>query len=250
MSLHIRSPRRNIGHRRREFWLAAIALLLWPARCRERQRADQDGCPQRWQSRTAKADAAAAADANDPKLGQDWVRMQYDADGEVLGMQTAIVRYAAAAPLAKPAVSAVQVDLIGAVHIADVAYYNQLNERFKQYDALLYELVAPEGTVVERGRGTSNAHPLGAMQNWLKDVLGTRSPTGVGRLHEAELRACRYVARRVHEGDEGSQRNVSADVLPAGRPGDGPPERDGGQGPVVRLRFVLGVVCRWIARGG
>ncbi len=83
-------------------------------------------------------------------------------------MQTAIVRYAPAAGSGKdPA----EVDLIGAVHIADVAYYNQLNERFKQYDALLYELVAPEGTVVEKGRGTSNTHPIGAMQNVFKDML-------------------------------------------------------------------------------
>jgi hypothetical protein len=65
----------------------------------------------------------------------------------------------------------VQVDLIGAVHIADPSYYKQLNGRFKEYDSLLYELVAPEGTVVERGRGTSNGHPIGAMQNVFKDLL-------------------------------------------------------------------------------
>ncbi|MEI6536114.1 MAG: hypothetical protein WCN98_12275, partial [Verrucomicrobiaceae bacterium] len=35
----------------------------------------------------------------------------------------------------------VTVDLIGAIHIADKAYYEKLNERFTQYDALLYEMV-------------------------------------------------------------------------------------------------------------
>ena len=63
------------------------------------------------------------------------------------------------------------VALIGAVHIGDVAYYRQLNEYFKQYDALLYELVAPAGTVVPRGRGTSNAHPVGLLQNGIKRLL-------------------------------------------------------------------------------
>ena len=63
------------------------------------------------------------------------------------------------------------VDLVGAVHIGDLAYYDELNRRFKNYDALLYELVAAEGTVVERGRGTSNTHPLGAMQNGMKSML-------------------------------------------------------------------------------
>jgi hypothetical protein len=57
------------------------------------------------------------------------------------------------------------------VHIGDRRYYDQLNRRFRTYNALLYELVAPEGTVVEKGRGTSNTHPLGAMQNGLKTML-------------------------------------------------------------------------------
>ena len=113
------------------------------------------------------AGEATADVAQDAKIGQDWVRMQHDGNGDVLGMQTAIVRYTGKGPNGKP----VTVDLIGAVHIADPAYYKQLNKKFKEYDALLYELVAPEGTVVERGRGTSSGHPIGAMQNVFKDVL-------------------------------------------------------------------------------
>ena len=117
----------------------------------------------------AKTDTTPAAEAKD--IGQDWVRMQYDAKGEPLAMQTAIVRYAGTRATSRAGTSHVTVDLIGAVHIGDVAYYRRLNERFKQYDALLYELVAPEGTVVPLGRGTSNTHPIGAMQNLARDVL-------------------------------------------------------------------------------
>jgi hypothetical protein len=104
-------------------------------------------------------------------LGQDWVRLEYDDDGKLMGMQTAIVRYAPKKGAATAPDHSVTVDLIGAVHIGDVAYYHKLNDQFKQYDALLYELVAPEGTVVPRGRGTSNAHPLGALQNGIKSLL-------------------------------------------------------------------------------
>jgi hypothetical protein len=37
-----------------------------------------------------------------------------------------------------------EVHLIGAVHIGDKEYYTELNEIFKRYDAVLYELVAEE----------------------------------------------------------------------------------------------------------
>lgn len=120
-------------------------------------------------SPAATADTATAAETKD--IGQDWVRLQYDTKGEPLGMQTAIVRYLPAKANGRPGASPASVDLIGAVHIGDVAYYRRLNDQFKQYDALLYELVAPAGTVVPLGRGTSNAHPIGAIQNLAKDLL-------------------------------------------------------------------------------
>lgn len=37
-----------------------------------------------------------------------------------------------------------KVSLIGAVHIADAAYYQTLNERFTKYDRLLYEMIGGE----------------------------------------------------------------------------------------------------------
>lgn len=102
--------------------------------------------------------------AAEPKPGEVWVRMATDPQGRPIGLQTAIVRY-------QNADASVAVDLIGAIHVGDLAYYRLLNQRFGQYDALLYELVAPEGTVVERGRGTSNASAVGALQNGMKGIL-------------------------------------------------------------------------------
>jgi hypothetical protein len=127
------------------------------------------------QRRTATRGVKAVNDDMTPTagvkdVGEEWVRVNYDSKGEPLGMQTAIVRYTAK-PDGKNGARPATVDLIGAVHIGDVAYYRQLNDRFKQYDALLYELVAPEGTVVPRGRGTSSTHAVGAIQNMAKDVL-------------------------------------------------------------------------------
>ena len=42
------------------------------------------------------------------------------------------------------------VDLVSAIHIGEPEYYAELNDRFRDYDTLLYELVAPQGTIVTR----------------------------------------------------------------------------------------------------
>jgi hypothetical protein len=124
------------------------------------------------------ADAASSAtqekEGNSRKTGQpgqSWVRLHRDKNGQPLAMQTAVVRYVPADAADDRAAEGVRVDLIGAIHVGDQAYYEGLNKRFEQYEALLYELVAPEGTVVEKGRGTSSAHPVGAIQNGLKSFL-------------------------------------------------------------------------------
>jgi hypothetical protein len=145
--------------------LLAVAAILAAAFC-------QPGVAQTAAVEPAAAAAATATiDAPDaPKLGTDWVRLKYDKKHEPLGMQTAIVHYVPTNPGAgDPPIS---VDLVGAIHVADPAYYADLNQRFEKYDAVLYELVAPEGTQVPLGRGTSNTNPLGAMQNGMKEVLG------------------------------------------------------------------------------
>lgn len=66
----------------------------------------------------------------------------------------------------------VTVDLISAIHIADRDYYEKLNELFVDYDALLYELVAAEGTTPNERPKQSDKHPIAMMQEGLKDLLG------------------------------------------------------------------------------
>jgi hypothetical protein len=43
-----------------------------------------------------------------------------------------------------------KVDLIGVVHIADAAYYQQLNQRFAAYDSVLFELVGDPQALTQR----------------------------------------------------------------------------------------------------
>ncbi len=80
-------------------------------------------------------------------------------------LQTAVVTYR------KPGdTSGVEVTLIGAVHIGEPTYYSKLNQLFRTYDALLYELVAdPEmGVPDPEERGMS---PVSSIQVGLKDTL-------------------------------------------------------------------------------
>jgi len=110
---------------------------------------------------------SANKDEKPESMPGKWIRLHRDEKGQPVAMQTAVVRY-----IPQNAQSSqIEVDLVGAVHVGDQAYYDTLNKRFEQYDALLYELVAADGTVVEKGRGTSNVHPVGAIQNGLKSFL-------------------------------------------------------------------------------
>lgn len=108
--------------------------------------------------------AATPAVASD----EDWIRITETDDGKPAALQTGLATYTAQGNDGLP----VSVDLVGAVHVGDRRYYRELNRRFRDYDVVLYELVAPPGTRVARGQQVGNDSPLGAMQNGMKSMLG------------------------------------------------------------------------------
>ena len=111
-------------------------------------------------------------------------------------LDTSIIRFVPTDE--KLAKAGVTVDLIGAIHIGDQAYFQKLDKSFKQYDALLYEMVAEKdetGGAPQRwedrdqpGSGTAQAPRktsvsgeksfeagmtmIGGMQLGAKDMLG------------------------------------------------------------------------------
>ncbi len=98
----------------------------------------------------------------------DFVRFHSDAKGQPIALETAITHYVITAGPYKGA----KVDLIGAVHIGEKSYYDQLNKQFRTYDALLYELVASEKASVPRRNSTAKSkHLITVMQTAMKDVL-------------------------------------------------------------------------------
>ena len=64
-----------------------------------------------------------------------------------------------------------QVDLVAAVHVGSRSYYETLDRLFKHYDAVLYELVAPENARVPRP-GRKPAGAIGSAQQGLTKLLG------------------------------------------------------------------------------
>lgn len=63
-------------------------------------------------------------------------------------LQTAIVRFEK---------DGTTVDLVGVIHFADASYFSTLNERLKEYDAVLYEMVGGPVPAAKEGEGLMEA---------------------------------------------------------------------------------------------
>lgn len=92
----------------------------------------------------------------------EFARVDVDADDNPRALQMAIVTYVPANND-----SLLQVDLVGAVHIGDPGYYAELNSRFKDYDAVLFELIAPKDALgpnrMEKRKGLLSTTQVGLM---------------------------------------------------------------------------------------
>jgi hypothetical protein len=115
------------------------------------------------QTDAAKEPANVAAIA---ATGGKFLRIQRTDKGVVTSMETSIARYVPADAAKKGPV----VDLISAVHVGEKAYYKALDKAFEDYDVVLYELVAPEGTRVPKGGGERRGVVSG-IQGGMKDIL-------------------------------------------------------------------------------
>ena len=95
-----------------------------------------------------------------------FVRLQRTEDGQPVALETSVVSYGPKGD----GETRLRVDLIGAIHVGDKAYYDKLNKAFRRYDVVLYELVAKKDEVPRPGQ--RSAHPISAMQVGMKNMLG------------------------------------------------------------------------------
>ena len=118
-----------------------------------------------------KSDAPARSITETRSGPEHFMRIRKDRKGRPVSLDTSITRY----ELTNDEGKTVHVDLIGAVHIGEKEYYQQLNKEFEKYDAMLFELVAPEGTVIPKGgRAKEDAqgitNPVAAIQKGMQSL--------------------------------------------------------------------------------
>jgi hypothetical protein len=171
------------GSFQRPSTLAGAALLAWlagglaaaaeprPAVARRIEEADGNKNSPIAVEREEGEPAAGLQAERDEQV--EFLRLKRDAKGGPLSLDTAIVRYretpAAAARAGRK--TPLEVDLVGAVHLGGRGYYDELDRRFKDYDAVLYELVAPDNARVPKpGRKASGA--IGSAQQGMTKMLG------------------------------------------------------------------------------
>lgn len=106
----------------------------------------------------------------------DYVRFVEDTKGASLQTAVTQLRHTSGAT----------VDLVGAVHIADTSYFKDLNTRFKQYDAVLYELVGgpmPATLDLESRQRSSSLSWIGELHSRMKTALALESQLGLINYH-------------------------------------------------------------------
>lgn len=107
------------------------------------------------------------ADKAKEKSGDLFIRIRRDEKKRPQALETSVLRMEKS-----PRWPGATVDLIGALHIGELSYYEALNSKFKEYDAVLYEVVKPEDAVIPRpAERPEETSPISQLQTGMKDML-------------------------------------------------------------------------------
>ncbi|MBQ7029227.1 MAG: hypothetical protein IJN32_03185, partial [Thermoguttaceae bacterium] len=96
-------------------------------------------------SNDSNAPKAAAVKIDSNADGALWLRLERNERGVPLRLATSIVRFEGEFRADDGKTRPVSVDLIGAIHLGEAAYYERLNAEFQEYETVVFELVAEEG---------------------------------------------------------------------------------------------------------
>ena len=183
--------RRAVIKKFRWMALATIAMLSWVGAAPVSPiAADGPAAPPAASKSKAAQPATKAGDSKSDKKDKaaeplTFMRVRRGAHNQPLALETATGHYVSTQ--GKP----VTVDLIGAIHIGDKDYYHRLNERFRTYDKVLFELVMPEGQSLKGLGDHRSNHPIGMLQQSLPSVLDL----------DYQLKAIDYTAKNFKHAD-------------------------------------------------
>ncbi|MDO5554700.1 MAG: hypothetical protein Q4G68_13155 [Planctomycetia bacterium] len=131
--------------------------------------------PCRGEESTSGADAACQAVAEVDQT-EEFIRLDTPNGSTIRGLLTPIHHMAGTINDRE-----ITVDLVAAVHYGEPEYYEELNRRFRDYDAVLFELVMPKSATVESepdpaSRTTrSPLAVIAVVQQWFGTTLGLTS---------------------------------------------------------------------------
>ncbi|MDP7304806.1 MAG: hypothetical protein QGG09_16995, partial [Pirellulaceae bacterium] len=100
-----------------------------------------------------------------------FIRVRYDEFKSPVALQTASAKYVLPGPNGK---NQLEVVLEGVIHVGDRSYYREFNRRFRHYDAVLYELIAPPEKLIPNPND-KRPHPLRILQQVSAEGLGFAS---------------------------------------------------------------------------
>ena len=166
-------------------------------------------------SNDSNAPKAAAVKIDSNADGALWLRLERNERGVPLRLATSIVRFEGEFRADDGKTRPVSVDLIGAIHLGEAAYYERLNAEFQEYETVVFELVAEEGFDVKdlaaahEAKKQGAASPLDAisfLQQSLSDALGLVYQTdgidySAPNLKRGDADADEFLARLTTGGD-------------------------------------------------
>lgn len=114
-------------------------------------------------------DAGAAVVDGDADNKPAYVRITRNKKKLAALLQTSVIRFGNSKQFPGR-----EVDLLGAIHLGEAAYYDELNRRFADYDALLYEAVIPEEALRQglRPGGQGSGRRLNDDEAWTESKVG------------------------------------------------------------------------------
>ena len=89
----------------------------------------------------------ADSTVNNAESNLEPIRLTRRDDGTPTGLETSVIRYSGQYQGADGETRDVYVDLVGAIHIAEKSYYDRINELFKEYETVVFELVSDSDDV-------------------------------------------------------------------------------------------------------